>query len=87
MAIKEVKHEYLWESVGQKYFLVKRSDEESFIFRTPGKQEEKSKDRVELLNWEGEIIHWGNIPKKIRKWVAKKNFKPSEKNTKVLIPK
>ena len=87
MALKELKYEYLWETNGQKYFIVRRSDEESFIFRTPGKQEEKSKDRTKLINWEGEITQWGNTPKKIRKWIVKKNFKPSEKNAKILIPK
>lgn len=87
MAVKEAKYEYLWETEGQKYFIVKRSDEESFIFRTPGKQEENSKDRIELKEWEGEVTQWGNTPKKIRKWITKKNLRPSEKNKKILISK
>ena len=87
MPAKELKHEFLRETDCQKYFLVKRSDGEYFVFRAPGKSEDKSKDRTTLLDWEGEIVGWGNVPKKIRKLILRKNLKLLESNQKAIVPK
>jgi hypothetical protein len=85
MATKELSFEFIWETGGQKYFLVKESENEYVIFRTPPASLEKSKNRVDLANWGGENIAWGTVPAKIRDWVSRKKVKPDPKNPEILI--
>ena len=87
MAAKDIKYEYIWETGNQKYFLVRKPNEEFFVFRTPGKIEPRSKDRVMVVEWEGETMPWGGIPRIVRERIMKKNLRPSEKDQKTIISK
>ncbi len=77
--------EYIREIRGQKYILVKKTDEEYFLFRTPA-QAEKSQNQFSLENWEGEIVPWGGVPAKVRGWLARKKVKADPKKQEILIP-
>jgi hypothetical protein len=85
MAQKELSYEFIHETGGRKYFLVKEAENEYFIFRTPPTSFEKSKNRVDLANWGGENIAWGTVPAKIRDCVSRKKVKPDPKNPEILI--
>ena len=79
---KEISSEFIRETRGQKYFLVKRSEGEYFIFRTPS----EGKTSVTLANWEGEVVPWGGIPVKIRVLIARKKVKPDPRDQTILVP-
>jgi len=81
---KELSWEFLRETFGRKYFLIKRAEKEFFVFRTPAAGE-KSKDTYELLTWVGEIVPWGLIPMKVRVWLKRKSVSPDPKNQKILL--
>ncbi|MDP2721055.1 MAG: hypothetical protein Q8O75_03895 [bacterium] len=83
---KEIAWELIRETRNQKYFLVKRSEAEYFIFRTPSKSSEKSKNATTLANWEGEITPWGGVPVKIRALIARKEVKPDPRDQTILVP-
>jgi hypothetical protein len=87
---KEVSWEFVHETSGKKYFLVKKSDTEYFVFRTPATISGETKDDYTLSEWEGEIVPWGGVwggvPVKVRGWLARKKIKPDTKNQKILVP-
>jgi len=85
MAKKEFSWEFIWETAGRKYFLVKKADDEYFIFRSPGTALEKAKNYLILGNREGEKVPWGAVPAKIRIRVASQKIKPSPQNQDILI--
>ncbi|MCH7541989.1 hypothetical protein IH981_04425 [Patescibacteria group bacterium] len=85
MAAKELSWEFITETGKQKYILVKKSENEHFVFRTPGVSTPSTKESTNVSNWEGEIVRWGSIPKKIRRWVLRKRIKPSPEDQKTLI--
>lgn len=80
---KELSWEFLRETFGRKYFLIKRAEKEFFVFRTPGASE-KSKDSYELLTWVGEVVPWGLVPVKVRIWLKRKGVRPDVKDQKTL---
>ena len=82
---KELSYEFIWETGRKKYFLVKKDEAEYFIFRTPPSSE-KSKNQVDLANWEGEVVPWGGVPVKIRSWLGHKKVSlASPKSTTIII--
>ena len=87
MAARDIKYDYIWETGNQKYFLVRKTNQEFFVFRTPGKTKPESKDRTTLGEWEGETAPWGGVPRMIREWIMRKNLRPSEKDQKTILPK
>jgi len=87
MAAKDIKYDYIWKTGNQKYFLVKKPDDEFFVFRSPGKNQPESKDQTNLGEWQGETLPWGGIPRMIREWIMKKNLIPSEKDQKTILSK
>lgn len=74
---KEVSWEFIHETSGKKYFLVKKSEAEYFVFRTPSSSSEEAKSAYTLVNWEGEIVPWGGVPAKVRNWLSRKQISPS----------
>jgi len=87
MAIKkEISWEFVRETRAQKYFLVKGSEKEYFVFRTPSASAAGTKNHYTLDNWEGEIAPWGGIPAKVRVWLSRKRVKQDPKNQKILLP-
>ncbi|HEX7456766.1 MAG TPA: hypothetical protein VF303_04910 [Candidatus Nanoarchaeia archaeon] len=84
VAKKEISWEFIRETNSKKYFLVKRLEDQYFIFRTPAASDEKSKNRTTLANWEGEIVGWGNVPAKLRVWLKRKKVKIDPKRPEIL---
>lgn len=82
-AKKENDFEFLRETFGRKYFLVKKDDKSYFVFRTPGAFEGE-KLKYELANWVGEVVPWGLVPAKVRKWLSDMHIKPHEGDQKTL---
>ena len=76
MATKEASWEFIHETNRKKYFLVKQDENEYFVFRTPKYSEVASKHNHTLGNWEGEIVPWGGVPAKVRRWLTRKKVKP-----------
>jgi len=84
MATKEISFEFIRETGSRKYFLVKKAGDEYFIFRTPPSSE-KSKNQVDLANWEGEIVVWGGVPAKVRDWILRKKVQPDTRKPEILV--
>jgi hypothetical protein len=82
---KEVSWEFVHETSGKKYFLVKKSDTEYFVFRTPATISGETKDDYTLSEWEGEIVPWGGVPLKVRGWLSRKKLGPNTKDQKILV--
>ncbi len=74
---KEVSWEFIHETGRKKYFLVKKSEAEYFIFRTPSVSSKEAKSSYTLVDWEGEIVPWGGVPAKVRNWLPRKKITPS----------
>ena len=85
MAAKETFWEFIRETGSKKYFLVKKKEDEYFVFRSPKLSGVTSKLNHTLENWEGEIVPWGGVPAKIRKWLLRKKVTPDPKKQEVLI--
>ena len=85
-ANKEISWEFIRETGGKKYILVKQTEKEYFVFRTPKHSAPASKHDYTLENWEGEIAPWGGIPVKVRNWLVRKRVKPDPENQAVLTP-
>ncbi|MEX0622026.1 MAG: hypothetical protein WD187_03500 [Candidatus Woykebacteria bacterium] len=81
---KELSWEFVRETFGKKYFLVKKEGGSFFIFRTPKSVGGEAKDHHTLENWEGEITPWGGIPLRVRRWLRRMGLKPDPKNQKDL---
>ena len=84
MATKEISFEFIRETGSKKYFLVKKTESEYFIFRAPPSSE-KSKNQVDLANWEGEIVPWGGVPAKVRDWILRKKVQPDARKPEILV--
>jgi hypothetical protein len=84
---KEVSWEFIRETGKKKYFLVKQTDKEYFVFRTPKSTQEKTSRNHSLENWEGEIVIWGGIPAKVRRWLIRKKVAPDPKKQESLVPR
>ncbi len=74
---KEVSWEFIHETNSKKYFLVKKSESEYFIFRTPSATSKEAKSSYTLVDWEGETVPWGGVPAKVRNWLSRKKIAPS----------
>ncbi len=84
---KEVSWEFIHETGGKKYFLVKKSEAEYFVFRTPSSSSKGAKSSHTLVDWEGEVVPWGGVPAKVRNWLARKKITPSSERAGSLVHK